>query len=84
MILMKKFSYGRALLVFKVASVCQAWADRFLTRGLWLGRYLMKKRLLIASALCSSTGHLCKILWTSEGLYFVGLYYLLAMETLDT
>lgn len=59
---MKKFSRGRALLVFKVASVYQAWADRFLTRGPWLGRYLMKKRLLIASALCSSTGHLCNTL----------------------
>ena len=38
--------------------VYQAWGDQFHTREQLLGKYSMKKRMLIVSALCSSTGPL--------------------------
>ena len=44
--------------VFKVGYVCQAWGGQFHTREQLLGKYSMKKRTLIVSALCSSTGPL--------------------------
>lgn len=41
--------------------VSQAWGDQFHMRELLLGKYSMKKRMLIVSALCSSTGPLFEI-----------------------
>jgi len=32
------FSLARVLLVFKVVSVCQAWADQFHMKELWPGK----------------------------------------------
>lgn len=46
------FSLARVLLVFKVVSVCQAWADQFHMKELWPGKCWMKKKMRIASALC--------------------------------
>jgi len=50
------YRFGRALLVSRVVSVSQAWADQSHMREQWLGRFWMKKRMLIASALCLWTG----------------------------
>lgn len=48
--------------VFKAEYVSQAWGDQFHTREQLLGKCSMKKRMLIASALCSSTGPLFEII----------------------
>ena len=51
----------RVLGVFKVGYVSQAWGDQFHMRELLLGKYSTKKRMLIVSALSSSTGLLFEI-----------------------
>lgn len=56
----------RVLCVFKVAYACQAWEGQSPMRGQWHGRCWMKKKLLTASASCSSTGHLSETLDRTE------------------
>jgi hypothetical protein len=53
--------FFRASRAFKAGYVSQAWGDQFRMREQLLGKYSMKKKMLIASALCSSIGPLCEI-----------------------
>ena len=64
---------GRVLLVFKVGCACQAWGGLSPTRERWLGRFWMKRTMLTAFALCSSTGLLYDSLKHCLGFKELGL-----------